>query len=533
MSPPKEFRIRPSDSKAQILRQVLLLVLSATVDTSRCIKVVVIDGENNRGINSFACENPETIFKICDTFSGERLVIDKLIIRGCSENLSRFLPLISQLCQTNVFSAIEMDQESPSAALNIGVLEDSMAKVLATAISRSQAMQSLAIYTTRITRSSATILRQGLSQAQEGFAELILDAIGFEDTVTTTMGDESSVSILGSGIKENSTLKRISISTEFLADEDLPSLLEGLIGHESIEELKLELFYYNDSTSTSSRTFDQSLRTLAKVLSEDDCHIQSLDYLGPVNALVDQVLSLGDSIKSLKRLKLKQMYSVRPTRTGVDESFSCAHWFPKLLRNHLWKLSKLTHLDVSCPMIDTFPLLDESVLSLYSQSCRLERIDLDVPLLMNNVSSSISSKRLEEYQKALLAFLQHVPTLGCIGTHATTAAATSNLVVVTPQIQHYLDWNRCGGGPLSLLAQNEMAPPFPVELWPLVLERTNRLLLEQDQKECNVQKTTNDLTDGSITSFPDRRPNTIYHLFQLFFSRHASHLQPDYFRGDL
>ncbi|KAL3934851.1 MAG: hypothetical protein SGBAC_009519 [Bacillariaceae sp.] len=300
---------------------------------------------------------------------------------------------------------------------------------------------------------------------------------------------------------ENTTLQCIELRDVMTTNpEVLFSLINALIGHSSLEELSLE-------GSNLARTVRMqqgesiSIAPLRKILMDPQCRISRLDLAN---------CGLGQH-PCPERLLLQSLLSALAKNTSVESLDLTENGFDSkdmtMVLDGLKGIPRIRQVDLN----DQGNLLTKGSIEWLARSCLLdpqptihvEEIQIDDWLPgegafdYDSESSDEHDEEKTEIESILLKLLRNNPSLSNLGIEL---AEVKNRL--SPRVAQLLDLNLCGRrGIAPATIQQETcdstsaAYPYghiPLALWPVVLQRANRIMSE----------------------FPDRRATVLYHFSQ-------------------
>lgn len=239
------------------------------------------------------------------------------------------------------------------------------------------------------------------------------------------------------GLKRNISLQTIEIDG---VPEDWPTnILHSLTDHPKLHTLSAKKWLWGEA----------SFHALDSLLRSPKCVLRVLDISYP--DLITRKIDcdcLAESMKSshsVQRIKLRYI--------GVDDFEFSKLW------NALSGWPRLTEVDVTGNNIASL-----SALQSLSFTARLERLDLTHNPILN------SDQQVNDVVKLLKSHYE----LKCLGEQF------QNSKINSPNCQHMLDLNGCG----RVLFRDGFE--VPISIWPIVLERANRLFRESPKRQANV-----------------------------------------------
>jgi hypothetical protein len=454
------------DDDQDILRRLLKLYQEDEIEK---ISEVRIDQSEAYHNNCRFTEN--VVSDIVRTFrhiSSKGITWDVLCVYGYKRENHLFQSLLSQICKVDLFRAIEFYPEDEF------VMTEQTVRVIVDAMKNNSKLEKVSIEDFHFSGTSSSLLCEGLKARSQTLKELTFLNASFEEPSLEQPSAADAASYLVSGLQNSKALRRFGFLSTSTLDSECARILKALEGHPTLEYLNLSTHVYGVSDSMLTGGYVETMKCLADLLSLPTCKVRSLELRLPVrHREKDTPCPLFweglEQNKTLERLVL----------------IYCSlnhHDLSSILRN-LWKFQNLTHLDLSANIISKFPVLDASVFVNMRQS-RLRLLDLHYNPAVTDIDRIVT----DEERTSLLQLVMSAPKLGIISIPSLPEMSP----LFTPQIRHYLDWNRCGR---RLTSGNEKA--LPLSVWPTVFARANGILKE------------------------DRRPNVLYRLFHDFLSLHS------------
>lgn len=265
---------------------------------------------------------------------------------------------------------------------------------------------------------------------------------------------------LAAGLKENTSLRALALRGKItIGVSAIVELVEGLISHPSLKELRLHGENEGDSPTTeeSEALTKLLLKALAKLLASS-CELERLEYCAGYG-LASHICILADGLKCHKHLKKLNLGS-----NFLDDD-DLEH-LTKSIRACL----RLERLDIKDSTIS-----DEGLAFFASQQ---------IPGSLRFLDLMGSDQLTEKSGHSIVKILQDNPNL--------YVEYPDHLVLPSDEcdeIEHLLDLNRSGR---CLLGQGNKVP---LSLWPLGLKRTNIIFRNEVDPE-------------------RRRANAFFHLLQ-------------------
>jgi hypothetical protein len=236
------------------------------------------------------------------------------------------------------------------------------------------------------------------------------------------------------GLSKNSSLETLEI--DGFPEEWPENLLAALVDHPTLKTLSLKKCSWGDS----------SFQALASLISSLKCVLTTLDISYPdlsTGIDTDKLSTAMESNSSLQKLKLR--YS------GLDDVTFSKLW------SSLSRWRELIEIDVTGNRISCLDLLKSDLIG-------LQRFDITHNPILTD----------ELYPTSLVRFLNRHPRLICLGDYFRGSKHFSN------DIQRLIDLNFSG----RVLFRDRYQTHFSI--WPLVLERANRVFQDSPPRQADV-----------------------------------------------
>jgi hypothetical protein len=256
-------------------------------------------------------------------------------------------------------------------------------------------------------------------------------------------GKEDAVIQLAKGLSENQSITELSIIGAKLNDSSLATLSKSLTGHSVLSRLSLE-----------NICRDESLQSLASLLAAPSCNLSHLDLTHQYANSQDK-MNLGLLVVGLKQNESLESLDLTGNYLNQDD-FSM-----------LWDAiqsgfcSNLVYLNLAYNKIAKLAPSNR-----LNESSRLRSLDLTGNPILKSEDPDIKS--------FLIDLVQNQPHLGYIGK----IVGISN--IYCPVLGHNLDLNRAG----RIMLERDLSTPLSV--WPVVLERCNRVLQESPERNAST-----------------------------------------------
>ena len=267
---------------------------------------------------------------------------------------------------------------------------------------------------------------------------------------------KSATFYLAEGLGANKTLEYLEVTTRLMGDSALGGLIQSLAGHPALRSLYLN----------SCRFGSETVKSVARVLAHDNCHLENLEMKGTT---LDAVLDIDlfaptlSANSNLTSLSLNGFTSVR--EGGINS----------LLQN-IWKLPKLRSLDVSANG------LSEKFLEGLARNLKKSSPPSRLRILNLNrggfISESFEDGMDERHPEsvAVLRILDVFPELGYLGDQFDCAIHKDKF---PPDVVHRLDQNHCQGFLLR-------GGTIPISVWPTVIAKANKYLTGKDGRFATI-----------------------------------------------
>jgi Leucine-rich repeat (LRR) protein len=262
--------------------------------------------------------------------------------------------------------------------------------------------------------------------------------------------------ILAKGLQANTTLQDIRLARMYDSAEELLNLTEvmtALTGHPKLRRMELVTCIIHDETC----------RALERLLSSPNCKIDSLQLVDIEWETNGEPFFRG--LKQCKSLERMNMSFTSHVCRVQFESAGMVNLLDAVLPN--------------CPRLESINLQNNNISSLtklnslvpMGQSSKIREFVIDGNPVWKNAADGD--------RDALLHFVRSNPELARLAGRFDFAKSD----LYTPLIEHYLDLNWSGS---ILLSGNVSRPGIPLSVWPVVLERANRLFQENGGRQANV-----------------------------------------------
>jgi hypothetical protein len=401
------------------------------------------------------------IFKVC---SSKRIQWKTLIVHFADANQNRFLHLIlSEARKLQQFKEVEL-----TSTWNRAALTNETAMELHAMMSSKQGLERLRLSNMRLLPGVLSTLSQGLRASRVGALELhnipvmerevMVDGDIMMDKEQNSEGRDDEIAYFIEGLRQNKSLKDLTLKRTRISDETLSSLILALVGHPMLQRLALN----------GNERFDQTTQALCSLLDSGSCMLSEVSFGSRSSS--PRKINVGGLAEAIVRDGRLQYLDLSHNRLDGRD-------FATLL-DAASRCRALVTLDVRNNHIGNLDLLD-GILQTHTPS-RLRRLGLE------------GNPLGDDDRAALAKLVEDHPELQDFGFRSH-----NRRLLTTSDIQYMLDLNRSGRVLLT-------KPNTPLSVWAKVIERANRLFENDSIFEIDTDRDAR----------PERRASVIYALVQ-------------------